>query len=85
MTNEATRGEHGISIHIDGHQVFAPKELMTGNELRNLITPPIGPERDLYLEVHGQGQDHLVGDNEEVSLKHGMHFYSAPKTINPGE
>jgi hypothetical protein len=86
MTNENTKdkGEHRISIHIDGHQVFAPKETMTGGELRHLVTPPIGPERDLYLEVPGQRQDRLVGDNEEVQLKSGMHFYSAPKTVNPG-
>jgi hypothetical protein len=84
MMNDQNKDHKGISIHIDKHQVFAPKEIMTGSELRVLVTPPIGPERDLYLEVHGQNQDRLIGDDEPVHLEEGMHFYSAPKSLNPG-
>jgi len=73
-----------ISIHIDKQQVFAPKEKMTGRELRHLVTPPIGADRDLYLQVSGRGQDQLIGDDQVVELKSGMHFYSAPRTVNPG-
>jgi hypothetical protein len=57
---------------------------MTGLELRHLVHPPIGSDRDLYLEVPGPGQDKLIGDDQPVDLRPGMHFYSAPKTVNPG-
>lgn len=84
MTNEAHEQKKGVSIHIDRQQVFAPRPSMTGGELRTLVNPHIGANRDLYLELHSQGQDRLIGDNEMVQLAPGMHFYTAPKTINPG-
>ncbi len=74
-----------ISIHIDKEQVFAPKPVMTGAEIRALGKPPIGSDHDLYLEVPGQAEDHLVGDSEPVTLKSGMHFYGAPGKVNPGD
>lgn len=77
-------GKPGISIHIDTHQVFAPKVVMTGLELRALVSPVIGPERDLYLEVPGKDDDRLIGNTEAVTLKAGMHFYSVLQKVNPG-
>jgi hypothetical protein len=79
-------GHHGhpISIFIDRKHYEAPTNPMTGAALRQLADPAIGPDRDLYLEVPGRGQDRLIGDMESVHLKEGMHFYSAPKTVNPG-
>jgi hypothetical protein len=76
--------DHKISIHIDKQQVFAPKAEMTGAEIRALATPTIGPDHDLYLEIPGKAEDHLVGDSEIVKLKSGMHFYGAPGKVNPG-
>ena len=32
----------------------------------------------------GRGQDRLIRDDEPVNLENGTHFYSAPKTVNPG-
>lgn len=73
-----------IDIIIDKKNYKAPKSPMTGLELRALAQPPIGPDRDLWQVVPGKADDHKVGDAEEVALKPGMHFYSAPATINPG-
>lgn len=70
-------------IHIDRKRYEAPSPSMTGTELRALATPPIGPDRDLWQEVPG-GVDNLVESDEVIELKPGMHFYSAPSTINPG-
>lgn len=70
-------------IHIDRKQYRAPTEKMTGAELRLLADPDIGPERDLWQEVPG-GDDNLVDNDEPIKLRNGMHFYSAPSTINPG-
>jgi len=74
-----------IPIIIDEHPYPAPKEEMTGVELRLLARPPIGPDRDLFEVKPGPADDLKVGDDDVVHLKPGTHFYSAPKTINPGD
>jgi hypothetical protein len=38
---------------------------------------------DLYLDVPG-GEDGLVEPGETVTIENGMHFFTVPKTINPG-
>ncbi len=70
-------------IHIDKKKYDAPEPVMTGSELRQLADPDIGGNRTLWREVPG-GEDDPVEDDEKVELRNGMHFYSAPKTINPG-
>lgn len=70
-------------IHIDRKSYKAPTTTLIGTELRALSNPAIGPERDLWQEIPG-GDDHLVENHEVVQLRNGMHFYSAPATINPG-
>lgn len=74
-----------INIHIDEKKYDAPKDIMTGAELKHLAEPPIGPDRDLFQEAHGSHDDIKIGDAQQVELKSGMRFYSAPKTINPGD
>lgn len=71
-------------IHIDHKKYDAPKSPMTGAELRVLADPDIGAGRDLFRVVPGNADDDLVGNDEAVPLENGMHFYSAPTTINPG-
>lgn len=83
-SDDAKEKRDGIIIHIDHKQYTAPKTPMNGLELRALAEPDIGTDRDLYQVVPGPADDDLVDDTEEVALKNGMHFYSAPKTINPG-
>jgi len=56
---------------------------MTGASLRQLPTPPIGADRNLYRVVPG-GQDVKVGDADPVDLKPGMHFVTAPQNVTPG-
>lgn len=75
---------HGIPIQIDHKPYQAPKTPMTGAELRALAQPPIGQDRDLFLVVPGPKGDKKIGDNESVNIENGMHFYSAPRNINPG-
>jgi hypothetical protein len=72
------------------HEIFVDKKKfevkagsLTGAEIRHLPQPPIGEERNLYLEVPG-GEDELIKDDQRVELKNGMHFFSVPKHINPG-
>jgi hypothetical protein len=76
--------EHGeLTIHIDRHQFKVEEAALTGAQLRNLPTPPVGPDYDLYLEMPG-GEDELIADERSVELKNGMHFFSVQRQITPG-
>jgi hypothetical protein len=77
-------GHAKVTIHIDKDTFQVDEASMTGRELRALPTPPIGPDRDLFEVVPGPGDDLLIGDDQVVELKDGMHFFTAPSTINPG-
>jgi len=77
-------GHDKFIIKIDKETFHVEKSTMTGHELRELRTPPIGPDRDLFLVVPGPADDELIGDEQQVELKDGMHFFTAPSTINPG-
>jgi len=81
---EHAQGTHPLPISIDKEHFKAPKTPMTGAELRSLPNPDVSADRDLWLEVHGPADDILVTPDRSMDLKPGMHFYTAPSTINPG-
>ena len=72
-----------LTITIDDVKYTPSKATMNGNELRHLPATPIGPERDLWLDVPGK-DDRRIELAELVDLKDCMVFYTAPSTINPG-
>jgi hypothetical protein len=78
------RGQDKVTIHIDKEVFKVEQSSMTGAELRQLPTPAIGPERDLFLVVPGPTDDIRVENEQEIGLKDGMHFFTAPSTITPG-
>lgn len=73
-----------IPIKIGTTSYKAPKTPMTAEELRALAEPDIGVDLDLWLTAPGPADDDLIEDGSSVDLKPGMHFYTAPRTINPG-
>jgi len=75
--------KHETTIHVDRHEFKVEQQALLGTELRHLPTPAIGPDYDLYLEVPG-GEDDLIGDDQSVELKNGMHFFSVQRQITPG-
>lgn len=78
-------GNNGfVPIQIDHKPYKAPNSAMTGSEIRLLADPDIASDRDLFRVVPGPADDVKVDDNDTVQLEPGMHFFSAPKTINPG-
>jgi hypothetical protein len=81
---ERTGRHETITIHIDKQPFRVPEGTMTAEALRALPTPRIGPDRDLYLEVKGPGEDVLIEPGTSVVLEEAMHFFSAPSTITPG-
>ncbi len=74
---------HPIEIFIDKQRFVAPQPIMTGQQLRALPNPPIGQDRDLWLEVPA-GDDRKIGDDEPVDLHPGMHFFTTPRHVTPG-
>jgi hypothetical protein len=78
-----TEHDKPITIIIDKKEYEAPEPVMTGEQLRQLAVPPIGPNYDLFEIIPG-GDDRLIPDDEEVDLKSGDRFFSAPHNINPG-
>lgn len=73
-----------IPIFIDDIKYDAPSQIMTGQALRELPTPPIQADRDLWLEVPGPQDDVLIRPDQTYEVKPGNHYYTAPSTINPG-
>lgn len=72
-----------VQIFIDGTKYKAPNDDMTGKQLRALAKPPIGGDRDLWLDIVDK-LDELVEDGRVVHLEEKMRFFSVPKVINPG-
>lgn len=72
-----------VPILIDGKRVIAPKGALTGTEIRKLPSPPVGDDRDLWLDRDGTLDD-LVEDEEVVELRPQMRFFTVPRIINPG-
>jgi hypothetical protein len=79
--------EHHPKIHfeiqIDRKIFTVDLERMTGLQLRQLPSPPIDSNHDLFEVVPG-GTDKKIGDNDVVVMKNGLRFFSAPAEINPG-
>jgi hypothetical protein len=86
MSEEAAAGHRPdrIEIQIDRVHYEVDVAQMTGEQLRHLPDPPIGPDRDLFEVVPGHS-DRKIGDNEEVELRNGTRFFTAPAHINPGQ
>ena len=70
-------------IQIDRAPYTVPEQEMTGAQIRQIPTPPIGPERDLFEVVPG-APDRKILDTTEVHLHNGQRFFTAPGKINPG-
>ena len=77
-----------IIIRIDRKEYRVSRNLlgngkMTGVQIRRLADPDIGEDRDLFEVVPG-GSDRKIGDDDEVVIRNGLRFFSAPAQINPG-
>lgn len=80
---EGNREHPSYRIRIDRTEYVVHQEHMTGLQLRNLVHPPIGPDRDLFEVVLG-GSDRKILDTEVVKIRDGLRFFTAPAQINPG-
>lgn len=79
----AKHHEHAFDIKIDRKEYKVHQQELTGSQLRHLVHPPIGSDRDLFEVIPG-GSDRKIGNDEEVKLREGVRFFTAPAQINPG-
>ena len=82
-------GGHGppdkkvFHIRIDRTGFAVEQDELTGAELRQLPSPPIGSDRDLFEVVPG-GSDKKITDTDPGPMRDGLRFFTAPAQINPG-
>ena len=86
MTDKTSSESHEPESHIqiDRHHYTVHHKERTGLELRNLVTPPIPEDRDLWEVVPGE-EDRLIKNDTVVTMRDGLRFFTAPKHINPGK
>lgn len=73
----------GITIYIDHNAFRVDRPALTGRALRELATPAIGNQYELYRVLAGS-DDVVVHDEEVVDLDDGTQFFSAPRMILAG-
>jgi hypothetical protein len=81
---EVFRSHVLFDIQIDRTHYKVAEDHLTGEQLRNLPKPPIGPDFDLFEVVPG-GADRKIGLEEVVEIGNGLRFFTAPSQINPGK
>ena len=89
MSNDPKSAEHPehsprFQIQIDRAHFTVSQSEMTGTQLRQLPSPPIGSDRDLFEVVPG-GSDRKIANDQAVEMRNGLRFFSAPGQINPGQ
>lgn len=77
------REGRAFTIKIDRVEYQVHERKRTGTQLRHLVHPPVGPERDLFEVVPG-GSDMKIDDDVVVKMRDGLRFFTAPAQINPG-
>ena len=75
--------EPEFHIQIDRHEYTVHLREMTGEQLRHVPPTPIPQDRDLYEVVPGE-EDRQIQDDQTVTIRDGLRFFTAPRHINPG-
>lgn len=77
-----------LHIRLDRQDIEISADLLhdgtlTGRQIRELVEPPFGADRDLFEIVPG-GSDRKIEDGDTVVILDHIRFFSAPRNINPG-
>lgn len=76
-------GLHKFEIQIDRAKYQVNQSIMTGAELRRVPPGGIPADRDLFEVVPG-APDKKINDADNVEIRDGLRFFTAPGQINPG-
>jgi hypothetical protein len=77
-------GGDAVTIYIDRNAFLVAQRALTGTVLRQLPTPPIRGDFDLFRVAPGAEEDLLVHDDEVIELEDGARFFTAPQRILAG-
>jgi hypothetical protein len=72
-----------VAIFIDGTKYHAHAHALTGAQIRAVAQPPVGEDRDLWLDIVDE-LDEPISDDQVVELVDKMRFFTVPRVINPG-
>ena len=78
------KGTHLYNIQIDRAHFKIEESVLTGAQIRSIPQPPIEASRDLFQDIPGPTNDIKIELTDEVAIKDGERFYTAPALINPG-
>ncbi len=65
-----------FTIHVDGQLFKVDKGTMSGAEIKALAGKDASYQ--LFQELPGNEPDKLIPDNESVSMRNGLQFYTVP-------
>ena len=80
---DSGRDKSGEVIFIDREPFKVWKDELSGAQIRQIPKPPVGADRDLWLDIVDE-LDELVEDDEVIEIRYGLRFFSVPREINPG-
>ena len=83
MDLEKPEEDKVYDIQIDRTHYQISRNRLTGAELRDIPTPPIPPDRDIFEVIPGR-PDRKVEAEDRILVLDGLRFFTAPNTINPG-
>ena len=72
-----------FTIQIDRVKYEVEGNRFSGAKLRQVPTPPIPPDRDIFEIIPG-APDRKIEDEDRFLIADGQRFFTAPNTINPG-
>lgn len=78
----------GTTIYIDSKPYHVGSDTFSGADLRKLLSPPIGPDMNIFRVVSGTGDDIKLSDADMIAVNmrasnQGRHFFS--DTIVPSK
>jgi hypothetical protein len=76
-------GPKKFEIQIDRQKYEVTQSVMTGAQLRAVPPGGIPADRDLFEVVPG-ASDKKIADGDQVEIRSGLRFFTAPGQINPG-
>lgn len=83
MTDDNRGHPAHFDIQIDRVHYTVTEPVLDGAQLRALPSPPVSADRDLY-EVRPGHDDLLIAEDQDVKMRDGLRFFTAPGHINPG-
>lgn len=83
MSNQTPPHPAQFQIQIDRVHYTVQEPQLSGVQIRQLVAPPIGADRDLFEVVPG-GSDRKIADQDSVVMRNGLRLFTAPGQINPG-